>query len=117
MRTPKKTAASRLSREEWLNQASFGDQTHPLASVRLALQLRPDAIYLLSDGVFTGDRTGFYLRRHNKISNDGELKIPGAIVHTVGLHSVEGQKVLKRIASENKGKFQFIPPARIAARR
>lgn len=102
--------------DEWLEQATFGDETHPLASVRLALQLQPDAMYLLSDGVFTGDRTGFYLRRHNKISDAGQLKIPGSIVHTVGLHNVDGQKVLKRIARENKGQFQFIPAAHIVAR-
>lgn len=92
---------------EWLATLQFGHDTKPLKSMRLALDLRPDAIYLLSDGEFA-DQTATYLRHNNMVNENDRLKIPGVVVHTIGFQAAEGQAVLERIARENGGMCQMV---------
>ncbi|MCA9222751.1 MAG: VWA domain-containing protein [Planctomycetales bacterium] len=92
---------------EWIASMPFGQDTKPLKSMRLALDLRPDAIYLLSDGEFA-DQTATYLRHNNMVNENDRLKMPGVVVHTIGFQAAEGQAVLKRIASENGGLCQMV---------
>jgi hypothetical protein len=91
----------------WATNMTLGPDTEPLAAVKIACKLRPDAIYLLSDGEFR-DKTALYLRRNNHIHEEDGLKIPAFAVHTIALQSRAGQKLLARIADENAGEFRFI---------
>ena len=94
----------------WLATVELGPFTRPAASMQMALRLEPDAIYLLSDGVFN-DPTAALLRANNRVRKDGR-HVPRVIVHTIGFHTQEGQRVLQRIADENGGRYVFIPPMR-----
>ena len=92
---------------DWLATVHLGYFTKPFPAVKLALSLRPDAIYLLSDGEFS-DPTAAHLQRHNKIDENGVLKIPAVVVHTVGFYSRDGQRTLRQIAERNGGRYKFV---------
>jgi outer membrane murein-binding lipoprotein Lpp len=92
---------------EWLATARLGYDTYPLLAVKNALELSPDAIYLLSDGVFK-DGTADFLKKFNRPIDHQGFPQRTAAVHTLSFHSWEGQAVMRRIARENNGKFLFI---------
>lgn len=89
---------SRLKR--WLATRKLGPGTYPARAMTMALEMRPDAIFLLSDGELR-DQTLFILRDINGFSTV-RRQIP---VHTVHLMSFEGKSTLQTIASENSGTF------------
>lgn len=97
----------------WLNSINHGGATLPASSVGLALRLKPDAIFLLSDGEIQ-DNTVADLRIYNRVkqeSGDVKVAIP---IHTVLLYSPIGAATLEAIANENDGVFT---PVRQLARR
>jgi hypothetical protein len=91
----------------WVMGYQLGANTSPLASVTHAMKLKPHAVFLLTDGEFA-DPTAQWLRDHNRevrISEKPRIRVP---VHTIGIFNKKTQKLLKRIARENNGQFQFI---------
>jgi hypothetical protein len=91
--------------KRWLGSVQMGRATRPMEAVAVALNLRPDAIFLLSDGEFQDDTRGFLLTG-NGLQEDA-LRIP---VHTIGLMSDIGFAALRTIAEENGGTFQQVAP-------
>jgi hypothetical protein len=91
----------------WAEGMALGPDTEPLAAVKIACRLRPDAIYLLSDGEFK-DKTALYLRRNNLRADKSGIRMPAAVVHTIALKSHDGQPLLERIAADNAGRFRFV---------
>jgi hypothetical protein len=92
----------RLNR--WVGAIRHGNRTYPAAAIGIALRLKPDAIFLLSDGEIM-DTTVRDLQKHNHLlETDGKVKtlIP---IHTILLHSEYGYATLKAIADENDGVF------------
>jgi len=85
----------------WVAQAAGGGGTDPREAMKEALALRPDAIYLLSDGEFA-EAAADEIRAAN----------PGARVqiNTIAFHSNSGESILQRIAEENRGQYRFVPP-------
>lgn len=90
--------------ERWVERAPLGNNTAPLEAVKFALGLRPDAIYLLTDGEFR-DKTASYLKRHNR----GDGTQPATIIHTIALHGRKGQRTLKQIANSSGGTYRYVP--------
>lgn len=90
---------------EWLNYVKLGFNTSPCLSIKHAVNLAPDAIFLLSDGEFS-DPTATYLRNNN--ANKEESETPMIAVHTICFHSRDGQKMLERIAAENGGRCALV---------
>lgn len=84
----------------WLKSLRHGRDTRPASAVRIAMDLAPDSIYVLSDGLITDD-TQELLRENNK-REDGQPLIP---VHTILLYSDDGKEILESIAKENGGTF------------
>jgi hypothetical protein len=106
------TAENRQRFDQWLETVETGYNTRPAGAMQLALQLRPDAVFLLSDGAFE-DQTAAILRQKNLIRKDGR-RVPQVVVHTIGFHTREAQRVLQRIADENGGRYVFVPDPRLA---
>lgn len=106
------TAENRQRFFQWLDTVELGYNTRPAGAMQLALQLQPDAVFLLSDGAFE-DQTAAILRQKNLVRKDGR-RVPQVIVHTIGFHNREAQRVLQRIADENGGRYVFVPDPRIA---
>ena len=86
---------------EWLRYVKLGYDTSPCLSIKHAVQLTPDAIFLLSDGEFS-DPTAAFLRNNNADESKSD-KATRIAVHTICFHSRDGQKMLERIADENGG--------------
>jgi hypothetical protein len=94
----------------WIGSIIHGGNTYPASSIGMAMQLKPDAIFLLSDGEIR-DSTINDLRRYNRQfdeAGDAKVLIP---IHTVLLHSNIGFRALETIADENDGVFT---PVRVA---
>lgn len=91
--------------EYWLSQHTLGPGTRASNSLLEAVRLKPDAIFLLTDGEFQ-DNVLQTLRNGNRNRNK-KRKIT---VNTIGFHSEMGAPVLSQIASENYGQFRYVPP-------
>jgi hypothetical protein len=85
----------------WVEGIRPGGNTHPSQAMLKALALKPDAIWLLSDGEFNENIDVPDLIRTNN---------PGAKVqiHTIAFHSDAGAPALQRIAEENRGTYKFV---------
>lgn len=93
----------------WLVTFQLGGKTYPSSAVGIAMQLEPDAIFLLSDGEIS-DGTVQDLRFWNH-KNDKEGVVKTLIpIHTVLLHSEIGFSTLQTIANENSGTFTPVRP-------
>lgn len=99
---PTESNIDRLNR--WVGTILHGGSTLPASSIGIALRMKPDAIFLLSDGEIQ-DSTIQDLRVYNRRMNskgDPEAIVP---IHTVLLHSMAGLITLQTIADENDGVF------------
>lgn len=84
---------------EWAAGFKPAGDTHPMSALRKALELRPDAIFFLSDGAFEV-RTLDLIRQFNKQKT---------VIHTIGLEDKAGEPLLEEIARRNGGKYYFVP--------
>jgi hypothetical protein len=91
--------------EYWLSQHTLGPGTKATTSLAEALRLKPDAIFLLTDGEFQ-DNVLQMLRTNNR----NKVKKRKTTVNTIGFHSEIGAPVLGRIATENYGQFRYVAP-------
>ena len=86
-------------------QADFGK--NPNEPLEFALGLRPDAIFLLSDGEFP-QSTEDLLKEKNKYNslfgNEGLI----SKVHPIAYHSRAGETRMRRIAEQNQGQYRYI---------
>lgn len=89
----------------WVEAMQCRGGTDPRQAMLMALSLKPDAIWLLSDGQFSPQACDV-IRAAN----------PNARVqiHTIAFHSERGQQVLQRIAEENGGHYRYVPPPKSA---
>lgn len=92
----------------WMLSIKFGDATKPFQSVKLAMHMRPDAVFLLSDGEFD-DPTATFLRLENRVRDEGGNLQPEVALHTIGFKSRMGQPMLQQLADENRGTYRFVP--------
>ena len=93
--------------ERWLVNFDLVLGTRPKTSMELAMAMRPDAIYFLTDGQL-GDDTAAYLKRENKVEDLYEGMKPKTPVHTFAFFSDAGAETLKKIADENGGIFKYV---------
>lgn len=91
--------------EYWLSQHTLGPGTKATISLAEALRLKPDAIFLLTDGEFQDD-----VLKMLRTNNRNKVKKRKTTVNTIGFHSEIGAPVLGRIATENYGQFRYVAP-------
>ncbi len=96
----------RLAR--WATGISMNQGRAPYEPLRFAVELRPDVIFLLSDGEFP-QRIEQQLRQENRYENLFGESGPICIVHTIGYHSREGESRMRKIALDNGGQYRHIP--------
>ncbi len=102
------TSENKLRFRQWLTTARLGPDTFPFLAVRNAWALRPDAIYLLSDGDFK-DSSQAFLRKFNRPCDHFGNPQHCVAVHTIAFHKRTGEPVMRRIAAENAGRYLFVP--------
>ena len=88
----------------WLRGRTLGRATMPAEALRAALELAPDAIFLLSDGELQ-DNSVAMLRRLNTKHSSASTQIP---IHAIHLFSEFGRESLEIIAFENGGSFTHV---------
>jgi hypothetical protein len=113
--TPRETRALAATRENvqrlkrWLPSIENGGQTNPFEAVQLALELMPDAIFILSDGEFTdGGQTERFLAANNVLDDPLEGRRPKTVVHTIAFHSRAGEPTMQAIAERHGGTYEFV---------
>ncbi len=84
---------------QWIDTVSGQGGTNPRESLLKALALRPDVIFLLSDGEFS-------MQIADEVTRTNTTRV---VINTIGFSSREGELVLKWIASENRGEYKFVP--------
>ena len=82
----------------WITERRTGRGTDPEDALVLALSLKPEVIYFLTDGEFS-ERCREIVKEKNTF---------GAVINTIALQSREGVHLLQDIASDNKGVFLFV---------
>jgi hypothetical protein len=88
--------------EQWIDQFDMSGGTFPRQSLLDAIDLAPDAIFFLTDGIFDA-QTADDVRQHNHAR-----KRPVSI-NTICFVDRSGEPVMQRIATENKGDYRFVP--------
>lgn len=86
---------TRIVSRIWKSGALGG--THPRASIRRALRMKPDTIYFLTDGRFPPGLAAELLKKNE-----------GLTVHTFTLGDASGEAVMRRIAEANGGTYKFV---------
>jgi hypothetical protein len=84
---------------QWLRLIEPDGETDPRSAMGLALSLRPDAVFLLSDGEFPAGTVEAIARRNPR-------KIP---IHCVDLSGGTGGDHLSRIARDSGGQYRSRP--------
>jgi hypothetical protein len=96
--------------ERWVKTVENELRTDPYDAVKFAIEMVPDAIYLLTDGKFTDrGRTERYLKANNITDDPVDGKKPRVVVHTICFWQNDGEETLKAIAKEYGGTYRFVP--------
>lgn len=100
--------------QRWVEGVGNELHTDPYEAMRIALDIAPDAIYLLSDGKLTdkGKTIDFLMtqnRLNDPLASSKKPKRYKAIVHTIAFYSREGEETLEFIAKNNGGTYRFVP--------
>jgi hypothetical protein len=90
----------------WLESVRPGGGTDPRTSLRIALALYPDAIFLLSDGEFRIGRKG-------RIAEEVIRMVRGLNTHRIPIHTIAYQDqrsrhTLETISDDSSGAFRFV---------
>jgi hypothetical protein len=102
------TAENKRRLREWALSIGMNRGRAPYEPLRFALGLRPDVIFLLSDGEFPQSIEEL-LREENRFDNLFGDSGTRCIVHTIGYHSREGESRMRRIAEQNGGRYRHVP--------
>ncbi len=94
----------------WINALGLGGGTDPRFGTMMALKLKPDAIFLLSDGEFNGREVNTHgIRGNPPIETIIKKMRKGAVpIHTIAFEDLGNRKRLRRIASATNGTHRFI---------
>lgn len=82
----------------WINKQNAHGGTYPDVALEMALEMKPDVIFFLSDGEFP--RTARTVAK--------EANKHGTIIHTIAFEFDGGQVLLKGIADDNHGRYRFV---------
>lgn len=86
----------------WVDQEQSGGGTNPVEALEIALTtLKPDAIYLLTDGAFDSDPDVFAVLQ--RLNPEGKVQIC-----TIGFGQGVNAMTLQKIAAENRGTYAFV---------
>jgi Mg-chelatase subunit ChlD len=95
--TPKNVASA----ARWIEGRNVGGSTDPSDALRFTFNLKPDTVWLLTDGQFADE--------DKVLSQIREANSQAAIrINTVAFKDKSGEAVLKQIAAENDGNYRFV---------
>lgn len=84
--------------------AASGGGTDPSTALELVLKtMRPQAIYLLTDGMFVDNDKVFSIINRENVKRKVQI-------NTIALHDRSNEIAMQRIAAENHGEYRYVPP-------
>lgn len=112
-RPPRMLSATNVNKRraaEWVNSLGLGGGTDPRYGVMSGLKLKPDAIFLLSDGEFNGRAVNSHGIRGNPrieriIEQQRNSMVP---IHTIAFEDLENRRRLRGIAAMTNGTHRFV---------
>lgn len=93
------TSANKRLYSEFIDSVPVGGRTDPTTALRKAIELRPELIYLLTDGVFKDSVTEYIIR----LAKENNIKI-----NAIAFAREVGARSLMRIASETGGVYRYV---------
>ena len=94
--------------KEWLTLQIPVGRTRPAHALSFSLTMKPDAIFMLSDGLLA-DNSIEILARDNPASDPDDNGFKQIPIHTVSLGPMaEGAELMKLIADNNDGEFTWV---------
>ena len=87
--------------ERWVQNRAFGNNTNPMPALRFTFNLKPDTVWLLTDGQFGNDEV--VVNQIRKANPNKKIRI-----NTLALMDRRGESVLKQIASDSGGTYRFV---------
>ncbi len=95
------TPANRQRASAWIRSREPESTTDPLYALQQALELKPEVIFLLTDGELDDPvEVQKMIRKNNKAH---------VVIHTIAFENEDGAVTLEAIAKENNGTFRFVP--------
>lgn len=94
------TTANKKRFLNWVARHPVGGGTHPVDAIVTAVRLKPDVIFLLTDGEFADPQAAL----------DVVTRSQGPRFHTVAFHDNRGEQVLREIARVGRGEYRFKAP-------
>ncbi len=94
------TKSNKERASRWIGLRRAESTTNPNYALLQALEMKPEVIFLLTDGELDEpDLVRQMIRKNNK-SN--------VVIHTIAFENPEGGKTLEAIAEENNGVYRFV---------
>jgi hypothetical protein len=87
---------------KWVDGVRAGGGTEPGLAMALALQTRPDTVFLMTDGQFDPTLTWAAIKECN-----GDLAVR---INTIGVGVASDSPILKQIAAQTGGRHQSVAP-------
>jgi hypothetical protein len=87
---------------DWVSGRSVDGGTNPTQALQWCFNLKPDTVWLLTDGQFADGPPLDAIAAGNR-----QLK---ARINTLAFHDTAGADILQRIARENDGTYRFVKP-------
>ncbi|MBC8325219.1 MAG: VWA domain-containing protein [Verrucomicrobia subdivision 3 bacterium] len=87
---------------DWVRGRSVDGGTNPTQALQWCFNLKPDTVWLLTDGQFSDGPPLDAIAAGNR-----QLK---ARINTLAFHDKAGADILQRIARENDGTYRFVKP-------
>lgn len=97
------TAQNRRAAAAWIDQQEVRGGTDPRRAIEYALALRPETVFLMTDGQFV-DHPGT-IAVIDRANPDRHSSI-----NTIAFHERAAEPELQRIARDNRGDYRYVPP-------
>jgi hypothetical protein len=102
------TTENKAALRTWAMGLGMQQGKWPEEALKFAFDLRPDCIFLLTDGAMP-ERVEKFISQHNLVDNLFDGPQPRSIIHTIGFHNEVGAAQLRSIAAAHGGTYHFVP--------
>ncbi|MFN0056574.1 MAG: VWA domain-containing protein [Planctomycetales bacterium] len=92
------TVENKHKARAWLSKLKADGHTHPTTALKLAIDLKPDVIFFLTDGEIPEEVL-------SEVSAYNQKQVP---VHSIEFENLEGAQRLQRLSSQNSGPFRHV---------